>query len=219
MFVVFLMAMTAGVADAEWNYYNADPQKFQVFDDYVIAVGTEGTLESVEASDIITALQAGKEIRLRYVEVQRDLTFLGEIRRDVYFVSTTFTKDADFKSARFLTRDADFSSARFKGNADIGSATFTGNADFSSAEFAGNVSFGSATFTGSVDFSSARFTGSVNFGSATFTGSVDFSSATFTGGADFNGATFAGSANFSSATFTENADFSSASFTGGTDGF
>ena len=64
--VAFLMAVTAGIADADWNWLAAKPQPFRVFDGYVIAVGTPDDLEPVQACDIVTALQDGKEIRLEY---------------------------------------------------------------------------------------------------------------------------------------------------------
>ena len=89
--VVFLTAMTAGVADAEWVWWKSKPQPFQVFDDYVIAAGTKDSPVSVRAFYIQKALQDGKEIRLRYVEVRGDLQLHGEIRKDVYFLHTTFT--------------------------------------------------------------------------------------------------------------------------------
>ena len=66
VFVALLLVMTAGDAGAEWAYYAAKPQPFQVFGSHVIAVGTAGNLEPVQASDIQKALEDGKEIRLRY---------------------------------------------------------------------------------------------------------------------------------------------------------
>ncbi len=143
IFVVLLTAMTSGVADAEWTLveqHDAKPQPFQVFDDYVIAVGTEETLEVVQASDIKKALQDSKEIRLRYTEVQGNFAFHNKIKRSVHCRSTAFS-----------------------GNSDLSFAKFSGDADFWYAKFLEGVSFAVAKFSGKVDFRNCCFKDKSNF--------------------------------------------------------
>ena len=65
--VLLLIAIVVTGANAEWYYWKAKPQKFQVFGDYVMAVGTRDKLEPVQASDIVKALEDGKEIRLYHI--------------------------------------------------------------------------------------------------------------------------------------------------------
>lgn len=92
--VLFLAVIITGFANAEPNSRFAGPQSFQVFDDYVIAVGTRDRREPVEAPDIIAALRGGKEIWLAYVEVPWLLKFSGSVKKDVYSIDTKFSGGA-----------------------------------------------------------------------------------------------------------------------------
>lgn len=173
------------IADWRWDSIDAKPQKFTSFDYYVIAVGTADSMVSVRASDVLTAFQAGKEIRLKHAEVQGTLTFGGENKwdvyfRDVYFIATTFTGDANFRSAKFIG-DANFRSAKFTGDANFLFVTFTGNTDFRSATFTGDADFRYAKFTGDAGL----ITSNANFGGARFIGGADFSYAKFEKSSDF----------------------------------
>ncbi|MGW3865689.1 pentapeptide repeat-containing protein [Streptomyces sp. NPDC005047] len=141
-----------------------------------------------------------------------------------WFVSATFTGDAEFRSAIFES-EAGFRSATFEGNTSFASATFRGHAGFDSADFTGHAVFVGASFKNGTNFESATFRSQANFASATlknnagfkstiFTGDANFWSTTFDGGAGFRSATFKGDAGFRSATFKGGAGFASATFEG-----
>jgi len=95
MFVIFLVVMATDVAAPDLKWLDSGPQPFQVFDDYVIAIGTEGQLEPVSASDVAKALADGKDIRLKYAKVSGDLHFHREIKQDMHFLYTKFSGKAD----------------------------------------------------------------------------------------------------------------------------
>ena len=202
--LVFLVAMTAGVADAEWASYNVNPQPFQISEDgnYVIAVGTEDKLEPVKTADIINALQDGKEIRLRYAEVLGDISFHGKIEIDVYFIKTTFQGEIDF------------SSSIFSKVADFGGVMFSKGSNFTSTVFLGGADFGRAKFSKMAMFLMAKFLGEADFHSADFLGDVDFMLAIFSDQANFEGSTFSRDAYFVRAIFLREADFSWVTFSG-----
>jgi len=143
---VFLVAMTAGVADAEWDWQTAKEQPFQVFDDYVMAVGTVGKLEPVEAADIEKAIRDGKEVRLKHAEIQGGLVLGGEVKQDVNFLFTTFSGIV-FSSAIFIKR-ADFRGSKFLEEVSFNLTIFSRWAGFFGARFLGIVSFSSAVFSG-----------------------------------------------------------------------
>ena len=75
---LLLTTVIVAGANADWDYRAAEPQEFEPFDDYVIAVGTADNLETVQASDIQTALKAGKQIRLEYVEIKGNIALIRD---------------------------------------------------------------------------------------------------------------------------------------------
>lgn len=219
MLVVLLTAMTADVADAEWNVQNAKPQPFQVFDDYVIAVGTRDELVPIQASVIVTALQDGKEIRLKCAKIEGNVEHRGNVEQDVYFEDTIFTGGADFESATF-SEVAHFRRARFSGGADFWDTTFSEEADFSGALFSKEACFGSifggVGFSGEANFLvpclGARFLGEATFRFAWFSGGATFRFARFSEEVDFRFTTFSEEAHFRFTTFSEVAHFRHARF-------
>ena len=95
----------------------------------MIVVGTRSKPEVVQASDIIEALQEGKEIRLRYARIEGSIEFHREIKQDVYFIQTEFSGGVGF-------RDAEFS-----GKVYFTFAKFSGKSRFLNALFAREVNF------------------------------------------------------------------------------
>lgn len=71
----------------------------------------------------------GEEIRFRFVEVLSDIKFRGEVRKDVYFLDTKFSGEADFVGAKFA-EITDFSTATFAGKAVFSGAKFSAEANF-----------------------------------------------------------------------------------------
>jgi hypothetical protein len=92
------------------------------------------------------------------------------ISQPVYFVETTFYKDANFSGAEFNGR-ANFFNAKFNGRASFFRVEFNGETDFTKAHFKEQqlVSFSHAQFNGEkVEFSEAQFSGRANFSHAQF---------------------------------------------------
>ena len=147
--------MAASIADAEWDWAAAEPQRLQLLNDHIIAVGTAENQELVRASDIEEALRAGKKIRLKHAEISGNVRFRGEIREDIHFPLTTFSGEADFFSATF-SGEANFLGATFLGEANFVSATFSREANFSRATFSGEANFSDAAFSGEASFSQCR---------------------------------------------------------------
>ena len=105
----------------------AEPQEFTVYEDYVIAVGTEEKPVVVEAECLKEALLAGKGIRLKFARIEGSLQRPGtEIKQNVYFTETQFSGEADFIKAQFsgyayfsgtkFGTPANFARVRYKSN-------------------------------------------------------------------------------------------------------
>jgi len=224
LFVAFLTAMIANAVEAEWVPANEGRERRES-DKYITAVGTKDNLEPVKASDIFRALLKGKEIRLKYAEVQEDLNFSREIKQDVYFLSTTFSGDVGFQRATFLG-NVNFSGATFLKDAHFGWTKFHKETKFKGVTFRGRAGFVEAEFGDKVDFSIrnvydcstfTKFLGDAVFGRCHFRSQADFGKARFSELAMYGGTTFHENANFKTATFEGIAGFRGVTFSGQTD--
>ncbi|MFC1714217.1 pentapeptide repeat-containing protein [Candidatus Poribacteria bacterium] len=224
---LFLVITWVEIVYAEWEWRKAiEPHAFSSSNhEYVMAVGKEQELASVEAADISSAILAGKEVRLKHAKVDGDLILPEcKVNRRMYFLNTTFSGKLDLHSA-VITREVDFRMSSFMGEVDFRSAEFLEKADFQLASFAKGANFSKAIFRKAADFKYVdRFSGHADFRKAIFSDRAefvrtiftksDFSSAQFAGKSSFTWTKFSGNVDFRNAVFSEEADFRYAEFQG-----
>ena len=163
----------------------------------------------VNADDILTSIEAGRQVNLSGVTIAGDLDMSrlnGDVKTPLRIINSTFLRaanfgdvtfdgtvdlrdnsfmdDLNFNGVQFLT-DANFAGSKFYGDIDFRSARFNGLASFMRSRFFGDVSFGYSQFVRAATFSSAEFDGNVSFANAQFGDDVGFDGASF-----FNDATF-----------------------------
>lgn len=224
-FIFLLMTIGAHTASGQWDWVNAEtPQPFNSdASSYVIAVGTAEALKVVKASDVIEALLNNKEVRLKYVEIENDLSLpKTKIKQAVYFIYTTFSGTANFHATVF-EKMADFSYAKFEDTSNFYSTSFLNGAFFSHAEFSEKADFFGARLSNGAEFdfaifsddgavfTAAKFEGGASFKSIPFLDEVDFNAAVFSNHAFFLFSKF-GIINFSAAIFSGKADFNTTRF-------
>lgn len=116
----------------------AEPQEFTVYEDYVIAVGTEEKPVVVEAECLKEALIADKGIRLKFARIEGSLQRPGtEIKQNVYFTQTRFSGKVDFRGAHF-SGEGNFVSAQFSGYAYFSGTKFDTPANFARVRYKSN---------------------------------------------------------------------------------
>ncbi len=95
-------------------------------------------------------------IKIEYSEIKGDVFFDRSIfTKLVDFDGSTFNKAANFSDSAFI-EDAGFSEARFQGEANFSRAHFMTEANFSRARFNGDAEFGKAKFNKNLNLSSAK---------------------------------------------------------------
>ena len=121
---------------------------------------------------------------LALFQQELDKLFADE-QADYYDLTSFFFPKSGYKLPRKYKKDIYFITATFSGNADFGWATFSGRADFGRATFSGNAYFQRATFSRNAIFSRVTFSGEAGFGVATFSGEAWFYSTQFEKGVSF----------------------------------
>lgn len=157
----------------------------------------------------------GVAFRLKWVEIKGYISFHDEIKQSVYFISTTFSEGARFRSVKF-SGYASFAFSTFSKRTEFSLVTFSQDADFTDTKFSGDATFYDATFNGSAYFRPARFSGDATFYDAKFSKRASFTGTTFSKGAEFSSATFGQDTDFYGVKFRGNVDFNSAQFLDGT---
>jgi hypothetical protein len=197
---------------------------------------------TIEASTLLTTLEAGRPVVRTGVDVHGDLHLpralnaplilrdsrvggdiigaYGSFSRILDFSGSEIRGSADFRGARFESPFL-FEGSRVRGVSSFSLAVFAEGARFGGARFEGRAAFSVASFDGVVSFASARFERAVTFSATEFGPFTNFSSTSFADRSDFSDARFGARADFIGATFGANSsagpsvDFSRASFDGG----
>jgi hypothetical protein len=122
-------------------------------------------LQEIEASQILTEIEANQAVSYHNVSISGNLELTGPVRQSIEITNSTIQGPANFERVTFedLT---DFQGTTFQGNANFAKARFQGDANFGSARFSSNTYFRFARFDSPVSFSRARFDGLVSFANA-----------------------------------------------------
>jgi uncharacterized protein YjbI with pentapeptide repeats len=139
-----------------------------------------------------------------------------EFRGTLWFEGTTFTHDADFRSARFrgeadfreakFERAAVFTSAKFDQSVRFNGATFLQESFFNLASFRQDAEFYGTLFK-AASFAGTGFEGYANFGKARFEDDIDMSGSKFEGRPDFRATVFDQNVHFCRGDFALDARF------------
>jgi uncharacterized protein YjbI with pentapeptide repeats len=202
-----------------------------------------GVKEDLTASDLIKALGLQNATKFRLIDefkiVKSPIRInhsiingkmdasLIDFRNIVYFINTSFVKEACFEGAQFngdvhferakFNEDAIFSD-KYLGLADWVDIQFNKNAYFNDAEFKKEAKFNSVNFNRRAEFRGCKFIGEADFDLSKFNGYAYIESSSPYGtirnaiGADFSFANFEKSVSFWEAEFIGLAQFHGADF-------
>lgn len=145
------------------------------------------SLLMIKAEEILEKIEDGKPIEYENIIIFGDLDLArldlpidknnnkiiksiikieySEIKGDVFFDRSTFSKLVDFDGSTF-NKAANFSNSLFMEDAGFSSAQFMGEAKFSRAHFITEANFSRARFNGDAEFGSAKFHKHLNLDSA-----------------------------------------------------
>ncbi|MEM7572903.1 MAG: pentapeptide repeat-containing protein [Bacteroidota bacterium] len=207
-----------------------------------LSLGVLQAQRTIDASEIISRLDAGDDIDLRGVTVNGDLNFTqvadrerdrgsdwadGEnyrchVRNQVSFVDCTFTGKVlgYFREEEEGRRNRN---RNWNNNGPLYNVDFHEGVSFSGCQFAGDVNFKYSRFYEGADFQESgfgeralfkysKFDNSANFAGVEIAGESVFKYTQFPDGVDFSQARFNGDATFKYTKFPEGVDFSQATF-------
>ncbi len=166
--------------------------------------GSPGSPAAVNAEDLVSALQEGNDIDLRFARVTGPLD-LGRASR------SPGTKSMTFKFCSFADRVSG-SNAVFEANLSIVGSTMNQAVNFSGARFRRKADFSGTTFTGDTRFILSHFEQGASFSGTTFRTRPFFRIARFDQPTSFYYANFEEGADFSSVAFGKDVSFADLSF-------